>query len=70
VSSIKQKFTEMLETHLAGKNTKKKENSDTSKPQPSHGLSMPHYAEKQGGLLCYQMPAPNLLGRCRPTDEQ
>jgi hypothetical protein len=60
----------MLEPHLAGKTTKKKKNSDTPNPQPAQSFSMPHYTEKSGGLLCHQMPAPNLPGRCKPTGEQ
>jgi hypothetical protein len=60
----------MLETQLAGKITKKKQNSNTPNPQPAHSFSMPHYKEKPGGLLHCQTLAPNLLGKCRPTGEQ
>jgi hypothetical protein len=60
----------MLEPHLAEKNTKKKQNSNTLNPQPIQNFSMPHYTEKTGGLPYHQMPAPNLLGKHRPTGEQ
>jgi hypothetical protein len=60
----------MLEPHLAEKTTKKNKKSDTLNSQPIQSFSMPHYAEKTGGLPCQQMLAPNLLGRCRPTGEQ
>jgi hypothetical protein len=52
------------------KKKKKKQNSETLNPQPIKSFSMPHYTEKTGGLLHHQMPAHNLLGRCRPTVEQ
>jgi hypothetical protein len=37
-------------------------------PQPTHSSPTSRDMEKQGGLLCHQAPAPNLLGR--PTVEQ
>jgi hypothetical protein len=36
----------------------------------TQSFSMPHYTEKQGGILCRQTPTPNLLGRCKPIGEQ
>jgi hypothetical protein len=60
----------MLETHLAGKTTKKRQHFETPDPQASHSFSMSHYTEKQGGLPHCQTLAPNLLERCRPTGEQ
>jgi hypothetical protein len=59
----------MLEPHLAGKTTKKRQNYDTPNPQTSQSFSMPHYSEKSGEIMCHQMPAPNLPGRCRPIGE-
>jgi hypothetical protein len=38
--------------------------------EEAHSFPMPGYMEKPGGLLHYQVLAPNLLGRCRPTGEQ
>jgi hypothetical protein len=52
------------------KNHQEEQNSETQIPQLVQSFSMPHYIEKTGGLPCSQMPAPNLLGRCRPTGEQ
>jgi hypothetical protein len=52
------------------KTTKKKQNSNTLNSQPIQSFSTPHYTEKPGRLPCHQTPAPNLLGRCRPTGEQ
>jgi hypothetical protein len=43
---------------------------DTLNSQPVQSFSTPHYTEKTGGLPHHQTPAPNLLGRCRPTGEQ
>jgi hypothetical protein len=60
----------MLEPHLAEKSHQEEQNSNTPNPQPIQSFSMPHYTEKTGGLLHCQTPAPNLLGRCRPTGEQ
>jgi hypothetical protein len=61
----------MLEPHLAKKNTKKKQNSNTPSPQPLQSFSTPHYTEKTGGLQCCQMMlAPNLLGKHRSTGKQ
>jgi hypothetical protein len=57
----------MLEPHLAEKKHQEELNSDTLNPQPVKSFSMPHYTEKTGGLPCHQTPAPNLLGRYRPT---
>jgi hypothetical protein len=62
-------LAEMLEPHLAEKTTKKKQNYDIPNLQPIQSFSMAHYTEK-GGLLHHQMPAPNLLGKHRPTGEQ
>jgi hypothetical protein len=59
----------MLEPHLAKKTTKNKKNSNTPNAQPIQILSMPRYNKKTGGLPHHQMPAPNLLGRHRPTGE-
>jgi hypothetical protein len=70
MSSVKQNLAETLETHLAGKTTNKKQNSNTLNPQHAHTFSMPRYTEKPGGLLHHQMLAPNLHGRSRPTGEQ
>jgi hypothetical protein len=52
------------------KNTKKKQNSNTLNPQPIQNYSTPHQTEKTVGFPRHQMPAPNLLGRCRSTGEQ
>jgi hypothetical protein len=61
----------MLEPHLAEKKTtKKKQNSDTLNPQSIQSFPKPRYTEKTGGLPHLQTPAPNLLGKCRPTGEQ
>jgi hypothetical protein len=51
------------------KNTKNKQNSDTSNPQPVQSFSMPCYTEKTGWFPSHQTPAPNLLGR-HPADQQ
>jgi hypothetical protein len=51
------------------KSTKRNQGFDTLNPQPVQSFSMPCYMEKTGGLLCHQMPAPNLLGR-HPADKQ
>jgi hypothetical protein len=55
---------------LQKKPTKKKQNTDTPNSQPMQSFSMPCYPEKTGGLPDHQLPAPNLLGRGRPTCEQ
>jgi hypothetical protein len=34
-------LVEAVETHLAGKTTKKRQNSDTSTPQPTHRFPIP-----------------------------
>jgi hypothetical protein len=47
------------------KNKRKKQNSKTLKPQPEQSLSMTYYTEKKRGIPHSQMPAPNLLRRCR-----
>jgi hypothetical protein len=57
----------MLKTHLGGKTTKKRQNSDT---QPAYSFPTPKDTEKPAGLLLCQAPAPDLLGRCRPSGEQ
>jgi hypothetical protein len=58
----------MLEPHLAGKKKhKKNQNLNTLNPQPLQSFPMRGYTEKTGGLLCCQTPAPNLLGRHRPS---
>jgi hypothetical protein len=59
----------MLELHLAGKTTKKKQNSNTPNPQPGPNFCTPRYTEKPGRLLCHQTLAPNLPRRCKPTGE-
>jgi hypothetical protein len=72
LQQIKQN-TFLLEPHLAKKaqkNKKKKQNSKTLNPQPVKSFSTSCYTEKTGGLQHRQMPAPNLLGRPRPTGEQ
>jgi hypothetical protein len=48
------------------KSKKKKQNSKTLNPQPVKSFSTPHYPERIGGLHHCQMPAQNLLERCRP----
>jgi hypothetical protein len=55
---------------LAEKTSKKNKNSDTLNLQPVQSFATPHYTEKTGELPCHQMPASNLLGRCRPIGEQ
>jgi hypothetical protein len=52
------------------KNTQKNQNFDNLNSQPVQSFSVPHYTEKTGGLLHCQMLTPNLLGKCKPTDEQ
>jgi hypothetical protein len=52
------------------KTTKKKQNSDTLHPQPAQNFFMSRYTEETGGLPHCQTPAPNLLGRFRPTGEK
>jgi hypothetical protein len=50
---------------------KKKQEAKLWNPdQPVKSCSMPHYTEKTGGLTCCQTPAPKVLWRYRPTDEQ
>jgi hypothetical protein len=51
-------------------NKKKKQNSKTLNPTPIKSFSMPRYIEKTGGLPHCQMPATNLLRRCRKTGKQ
>jgi hypothetical protein len=72
MSSVNQKSCVTLEPHLSEKkiNTKKKQSSNTLNPQTIQTFCMPHYTEKTGGLSHHQTPAPNLLGRHRPTGEQ
>jgi hypothetical protein len=60
----------MLEPHLAEKNTKKKQTCNTLNLQPTQSFSTPRYTEKPGGLPHYQTPAPNLLGRHKPTGKK
>jgi hypothetical protein len=60
----------MLEPHLAEKNTKRKQNSDTLKPHHAQRFYTQCYTEKTGEPPCCQLLAANLLGRCRPTGEQ
>jgi hypothetical protein len=74
MSSINQKFCwdtgATLGRKKKKKNTKKNKNSTILNLQPIQSFSTPHYTEKIGGLWLHKMPAPNLLGRCRPTGEQ
>jgi hypothetical protein len=60
----------MLEPHLAEKTTKKKQNFDTLNPQPVQSFSTSSDTKKTGGLPHFQMLAPNLLRRPRPTGDQ
>jgi hypothetical protein len=60
----------MLETHLAEKNDQEKTKLNTLNSQPVKSFSTARYTEKTGGLPHRQTPAPNLLGRCRPTGDE
>jgi hypothetical protein len=39
---LKSNLGEMLEIHLTGKTTKKRQNFDSSTPQPTHSISTSH----------------------------
>jgi hypothetical protein len=61
---------------LENKNNKRKKNKQREHEgseevrQPAQSFPTPCYPEKPAGLPHCQMPAPNLLGRHRPTGEQ
>jgi hypothetical protein len=71
---LRRTSADQTEYFPAGAILGKKKNEETKlqnpEPQPLKGFSMQCYTEETGGLQHYQMPAPNLVGRCRPTGEQ
>jgi hypothetical protein len=67
MSSVNQKFCWDAGATLDRKKNQEESNLDTLNPQPIQSCSMLHW--ETGGLLCNEMPAPNLLGR-HSADQQ